>query len=69
MRIRIECLSGTAGLRALLRAGGWRLEGPAGDAFYASHPGAGDQPAARSRLHRLGLLTSPRLRIEFGPFR
>jgi hypothetical protein len=69
MMIRVECLSWTAGLRDLLRAGGWRLEGPAGDAFYASHPEVGDQPAARSRLHCLGLLTSPRLRIEFGPFR
>jgi hypothetical protein len=67
MMVRFESLRGVTGVHGLLRADGWKLEGPAGDTFYASHPCAGDQTAARSRLHRLGLLTSSRLRIEFGP--
>jgi hypothetical protein len=68
MMVRFESLGGADGLRDVLRADGWSLEGPAAGTFYASHPRADDQPAARSLLHRLGLLTSSGLRIEFGPF-
>jgi hypothetical protein len=67
MRVRFELGRDADGLRELLRSGGWKLEETTSGTFYASHPGAGDQPSARSRLHQLGLLTSPRLRIEFGP--
>jgi hypothetical protein len=65
MMVRIEMLRGTDGLRELLRAHGWRLEEPGSGTLHASHPEAGDERAMRSRLHELGLLTSPRLRIEF----
>jgi hypothetical protein len=56
-------------LRELLRANGWVLHEPHAGTLYASHPRADDQPAARSLLNDLGLLTSARLRILFGPFR
>jgi hypothetical protein len=57
---------GTQDLRPLLRRHGWMLdEGVPGD-FHASHAEARDQPAARARLEQLGLLTSSRVRIEFG---
>jgi hypothetical protein len=56
-------------LRQLLWANGWDLHEPQAGTLYASHPQARDQPAARSLLNDLGLLTSGRLRIQFGPFR
>jgi hypothetical protein len=68
MLVRLEFLHGTEGLRDLLQANGWVLGGPGAGPLLASHPEAIDQPSARSRLHGLGLLTSGRLRIQFGPY-
>jgi hypothetical protein len=69
MMIRFEFVRGADGLRELLRANGWKLEDPVAGTLYATHPEVGDQPAARSRLHELGVLTSAQFRIEFVPFR
>jgi hypothetical protein len=66
MMVRIDMVRRTDGLRELLRANGWALQEPRAGTLYASHPQAGNQLAARSLLHELGLLTSRRLRIEFG---
>jgi hypothetical protein len=64
MRVSFQPLHQQSELRRLLRADGWMLEGDL-DALIGEHPDATDQPSARSRLHRLGLLTSRGLRIEF----
>jgi hypothetical protein len=56
-------------LRRILLSDGWTLEGSTDGVIVAEHPHVGDEPAARSRLHRIALLTSGRLRIEFLPRR
>ncbi len=66
MDIHFQTQGTARDLRPLLRRGGWRLDGGGPDDFHASHAAANDHPAARDRLHRLGLLTSSRVRIEFG---
>lgn len=48
----------------MLERDGWAIESD-GDAFFANNPDVADEPAARNRLDRLGLLTSARVRIEF----
>jgi hypothetical protein len=69
MMIRFDTMLRTDDrLRELLQANGWVLQEPRAGTLYASHPQASDQPAARSLLNDLGLLTSGRLRIQFGPF-
>ena len=69
MHIRIHLLRRFANLPATLQSDGWKLEPERGGVFRAHHPLAADQIAARSRLHRLGLLTSGSVRIEFRPGR
>jgi hypothetical protein len=64
MRVYFQPFRGGVALRQVLQADGWLLEG-GDDAFLAGHPGVTDEPTARSRLYRLGLLTSSGLRIEF----
>src|SRR5262245_11060313 len=67
MRVLFQPLRECPDLRTVLRADGWSLEGARNDAVLAEHPGVADEDAARSRLHRLDLLTSAGLRIEFLP--
>ena len=67
MRVLFQPVRGRVDLQRILREDGWTLEGGGGDSFLARNPGVPDEAAARSRLHRLGLLTSPRLRIVFLP--
>jgi hypothetical protein len=67
MRVSFQLFRGRFDLRRILQADGWLLESGRGDAFLAGHPGVADEAAARGRLARLGLLTSPGLRIEFLP--
>ncbi len=67
MDIHFQTQGTARDVRQLLRRGGWRLDGGGPDDFHASHAEANDQSSARARLHRLGLLTSSRVRIEFGP--
>jgi hypothetical protein len=67
VNVRIVFLQSAGLLQEALRNDGWQLsDGPAGHCD-ASHPEVRDQQAARSRLARLGLLTSARLRINFPP--
>jgi hypothetical protein len=65
MNVHFEALTEQIPLRALLEEHGWWVEED-GDYLTASHPDVADQPAARNRLHQMGLLTSSRVRIEFG---
>jgi hypothetical protein len=54
-------------VRTPLAHDGWEVEQQARDVLRASHPSVTDEEEARERLHRLGLLLSASLRIEFGP--
>jgi hypothetical protein len=65
MLVRIQVLKKCSEVRELLCEDGWDVDEEGAGALVATHPRAGDQPAARARLRRLGLLTSARLRIEF----
>jgi SAM-dependent methyltransferase len=55
----------SAEIRETLRKDGWTLEEGPTLWFSAEHARARDGATARRRLHRLGLLTSGDLRIEF----
>ncbi len=66
MIVRFEVLAKGLRLRTLLEQNGWLVEEEGAERLVASHPEVDDQPAARSRLHKMDLLTSSRLRVEFG---
>jgi hypothetical protein len=65
MQIRIEFLGAAARLEEALRSDGWQLSGAGPGGVIASHAEVPDEATARQRLDRLGLLTSPLLRVEF----
>jgi hypothetical protein len=65
MHVRIQSLQGSEAFAVALRKDGWAVEPGQGDTLRARHPEAPDESAARSRLHRLGMLTAGWLRIEF----
>jgi hypothetical protein len=67
VRVLFQPFRGRVDLGPLLQADGWTLEAGRGDAVVAEHSGLADEAAARSRLDRLGLLTSGQLRIDFLP--
>jgi hypothetical protein len=67
MDVHFEVLAKGHSPQALLEENGWRVAEDGADHFTASHPDVEDQPVARNRLQKMGLLTSVRLRIEFGP--
>ncbi len=67
MDVHFEVLAKTISLRAMLEESGWRVEQDGADSYTASHPDVEDQPAARNRLQKMGLLTSNQVRIEFRP--
>jgi hypothetical protein len=54
-----------AGPLQALRGDGWDLRSGPGEAVEGTHPDVADEGEARERLHELGLLTSPGLRIRF----
>lgn len=64
MKLRIQILQRSEAVRTRLQRDGWRLE-VEDDCWSAQHPQVSNEPAARERLHSLGLLTSRTLRIEF----
>ena len=65
MRLRIQLLRQGAAVKDLLQRDGWKLQAESVDTLSAYHPAVDGEPAARRRLHGLGLLTSAILRIEF----
>jgi len=65
MDILIRVLQGSDAVPLRLRKDGWQLRLAANDSFLACHPSVADEPQARLRLQKLGLLTSRALRIEF----
>jgi hypothetical protein len=70
MNIRIELLRKHRQSQHLLQTlekDGWAVQREPDQFLSARHPLVADEAAARSRLGRLGLLTSRSLRIEFRP--
>jgi hypothetical protein len=67
MRVLFQPFAARVELKRILLADGWTLDAELTDTVLAEHPSVDDEAAARSRLHRLGLLTSGRLRINFLP--
>lgn len=65
MRISIEELRKHLTLRDDLARDGWRQRDVTATAIDISHPAILDEESARSRLTKLGLLTSNNLRIDF----
>jgi hypothetical protein len=65
MIIDLEILGRNADVRAALLKDGWRLEPRERDQYVASHQAVPDEPTARLRLDKVGLLTSSKVRIRF----
>ena len=68
MNIQLEFLSKSLRSQRLLRQAGWVLiarPGARANCFAASHGAVLNENDARHNFARLGLLTSPTLRIEF----
>ncbi len=69
MDVRFELLRESSEIDKTLRDDGWRVETEGNNCLSAHHPEAPNEFAARTRLLKLGLLTSRSLRIEFrSPF-
>ena len=65
MDVRFQFLRQFSELGKTLRDDGWRVETEGNDYLSAHHPEAPTEFTARTRLLKLGLLTSRSLRIEF----
>ena len=65
MRVHFSFLRFQDTLRGLLITDGWKFEPDQDQTHHAKHVLVRDESAARTRLDRLGLLTSAHLRIEF----
>jgi hypothetical protein len=65
MKVHFRFLRHAGELQQELRNDGWKLERDRDDFLLGRHPEVSDERAARSRLYRLGLLTSRSLCIEF----
>jgi hypothetical protein len=65
MHLHIQLLRDRNGVRRGLCRDGWDCEDRRDGAVIARHLSVTDGVDARGRLHRLGLLTSASLRIDF----
>jgi hypothetical protein len=65
MHVHFKLGRRTSHLRETLRQDGWSTEEDQLSDLLAWHPLVLDEGSARTRLDRLGLLTSGALRIEF----
>lgn len=65
MKVQIDLLRRAPTLSARLQKNGWRIEFENERSLIVDHPDVADAGAARERLHRLGVLTSAALRIDF----
>jgi hypothetical protein len=63
MNIHIEVLRTVTGIRELLLTDGWWVDEAETPGLRASLTGVQDQEDARTRLLKLGLLTSGRIRV------
>jgi len=65
MKVHLRFLRQAGQLQQALQADGWELQRNQDQSLVARHFNVPDEPSARSRLHRLGLLTSASVCIEF----
>jgi hypothetical protein len=65
MKVHLRFLRHAGTIQEALQNDGWRLGRDQDQSLFARHPEVADQGDARSRLQRLGLLTSSALHIEF----
>jgi hypothetical protein len=66
MKIHLRFLRHATMHEQALQDDGWHLEPQNGGGLVARHPEVKDEGAARTRLYRLGFLTSSSLHIDFG---
>jgi hypothetical protein len=70
MNVFINVLRLADAIEETLQGDGWAVAAVDGtEMLVATHPRVRNEGAARSRLFRLGMLTSGSLRIEFRPRR
>jgi hypothetical protein len=67
MKVHLRFLRHSRQILEALHKDGWQLRPEKAESLSAQHPEVPDEKAARCRLHRLGLLTSPSLFINFEP--
>jgi hypothetical protein len=65
MDVRFQFLRQSSEIGKTLRDDGWQVETEGNNYLSAHHPEAPNEFTARTRLLKLGLLTSSSLRIEF----
>jgi hypothetical protein len=65
--VHIQVLRRFHDLARVLQRDGWSIDEATPKTLEVTHREVDDRAAARARLHRLDLLTSRRLRIEFDP--
>jgi hypothetical protein len=67
MKLYLQVLRGNKEVLERLRRDGWELGSISPNALWARHPSVASGAEARRRMHRLGLLLSAAVRIEFLP--
>jgi len=65
MKVHMSYLRTSHDFRETLRNDGWKITTDTSGGLEVTHPQLRDEKSTRARLHRLGLLTSGSLRIEF----
>jgi hypothetical protein len=63
--VYLQFLRHAGELQDILKRDGWTLQPEKDQSQRARHSSVADETSARSRLHRLGLLTSASMRISF----
>ena len=67
MKLYLQVLRSNKEVLERLHHDGWELGSTSPNSPWARHPSVASGAEARRRLHRLGLLISPAVRIEFPP--
>jgi hypothetical protein len=67
MKLYVQVLRGNKEVRERLHRDGWELGSISPNSLWARHPRVASGAQARRRMHRLGLLISEAVRIEFLP--
>ena len=67
MKLHLQLLRKNKEVLERLHRDGWELGSVSPDSLWARHPSVASGAEARRRMHRLGLLISAAVRIEFLP--
>jgi hypothetical protein len=65
MKLYLQVLHRNREVLERLQRDGWELESVSPNSLWARHPSVATNTEARQRMHRLGLLLSAAVRIEF----